>query len=172
MSIHRKQEAPMRTAEPMTETEQVHHLLENLTARLARGREWATPGVQVALQRAVAGLDTGIETASPRLQAVLRRLADELAGGVETLTPRVQDQLKRVGPKAAAEVTAPAPLGAGRPAARRWWWIGGLLLTVTAGVGVWRSMQASKEEPAPSLTVPETGSKAADDDADLTAGRM
>nr|AFK89309.1 hypothetical protein [Arthrobacter sp. J3.40] len=81
MGIHRTQEAPMRTAKPMTETEQVHHLLENLTTRLARGREWATPGVQAALQRAVAGLDTGIETASPRLQTVLRGLADELAGG-------------------------------------------------------------------------------------------
>jgi hypothetical protein len=156
----------------MTESEQVHHLLENLTARLAKGREWATPGVQAALQRAVAGLDTGIETASPRLQAVLRRLADELAGGVETLTPRVQEQLKRVGPKAAAEVTAPVPVEVGRSAAKKWWWIGGLLLTVAAGVGIWRSVQASRGEPAPSLTVQEAGNKTSDDDPDLAAGPM
>lgn len=89
----------MRTAEPMTEIERLHLLSENLLGQLARGREWATPGVQVALQKAVAGLDSGIETASPRLQALLRRLADELATGVETMTPRVQEQLKRVGPK-------------------------------------------------------------------------
>lgn len=161
----------MRTAKPMTETEQVHHLLENLTTRLARGREWATPGVQAALQRAVAGLDTGIETASPRLQTVLRGLADELAGGVETLTPRVREQLKRVGPKAAAEA-APLPVAAGRSAARKWWWIGALLLMVAAGVGVWRSFQASRDEPAPSLTVQETDTKTPDDDPDLAAGRM
>lgn len=77
---------------------------------LAKGREWATPGVQVALQTAVAGLGTGIETASPRLQAVLRRLADDLGGGVNTLTPRVQERLKGVGPKAAAEPATPDPL--------------------------------------------------------------
>jgi hypothetical protein len=158
----------MRTAEPMTETEQLHHLLENLTTRLARGREWATPGVQAALQRAVAGLDTGIETASPRLQMLLRGLADELAGSVETLTPRVREQLKRVGPKAAAEV----PVEAGRSAARKWWWVGGLLLIVAAGVGVQRSLQASREEPAPSLTVQESGATTADDDPDLASGRM
>ncbi|RDV08590.1 hypothetical protein DXK94_18110 [Arthrobacter sp. RT-1] len=158
----------MRTAEPMTETEQLHHLLENLTTRLARGKEWATPGVQAALQRAVAGLDTGIETASPRLQMLLRALADELAGGVETLTPRVREQLKRVGPKATAEV----PVEAGRSAARTLWWLGAMLLAAGAGVGVWRSLQASGEESVPSLTVQETGSKSSDDDPELAAGRI
>jgi hypothetical protein len=64
---------------------------KNLLTHVARGREWATPGVQLAVQRAVAGLGTGLETASPRLQAVLRRLADDLAGGMETLAPRVQE---------------------------------------------------------------------------------
>jgi hypothetical protein len=172
MGIHRIQEAPMRTAEPMTETEQVHRLSENLMTHLAKGREWATPGVQAALQRAVAGLDTGIDTASPRLQAVLRRLADELAGGVETLTPRGQERLKRDGPKAAAEVTDAGPVGAGRSASRKWWWIGGLLAMVAAGVGVWRSLQASGEEPVPSLTVQETGGADPDADPDLAAGRV
>ena len=70
----------MRTAERMTETEQVHRLSENLISHLTKGREWATPGVQAALQRAVAGLDTGIESASPRLQVLLRRLALIAAG--------------------------------------------------------------------------------------------
>jgi hypothetical protein len=162
----------MRRAEPMTETEQVHHLSENLKTHLAKGREWATPGVQAALQRAVAGLDTGIETASPRLQAVLRRLADEVAGSVETLTPRVQERLKHLGPKVTAAATEPVPVGIGQSASRKWWWIGGLLLLVAAGVGIWRSVQASGEEPSPSLTVQETGGADPDADPDLTAGRM
>jgi hypothetical protein len=172
MGIHHTQEAPMRRAEQMTETEQVHRLSENLMPHLAKGREWATPGVQVALQRAVAGLDTGIETASPRLQAVLRRLADDLAGGVETLTPRVQERLKRVGPKAAAEAANPVPVEAGRSASKKWWWIGVLLAIVAAGVGIWRSSQMSSEEPLSSSSVQETGGAAPDADADLAAGRM
>jgi hypothetical protein len=162
----------MRTAEPVTETEQVHRLSENLMTHLAKGREWATPGVQTALQRAVAGLDTGIETASPHLQSLLRRLADELAGGVETLTPRVQERLKRVGPKAAAEVADTEVVGGGRSAARKWLWIGGLLAAVAAGVSVWRSSQKSSEKPAPTTTVREVGAADPDADADLAAGRM
>jgi hypothetical protein len=39
-------------------------------------------------------------------------------------------------------------------------------------VAAWRSMQASREEPAPSVTAPETGSKTSDDDPDLASGRM
>ena len=161
----------MRRAERMTESEQLHRFFENLMTHWAKGREWATPGVQAALQRAVAGLDTGIETASPRLQAVLRHLAEELAGGVETLTPRVQERLERVGPKAAAEVMEPVPVDAGRAASWKWWWIGGLLTMVAAGVGVWRSLQASEEEPVPSLNVQETGGADPDADPDLTSGR-
>ena len=157
----------MRTAEPLTETEHAHRLSENLLNQLSRGREWATPGVQAALQRAVAGLDTGIETASPRLQTLLRRLADELAGGVETYTPRVQERLRRVGPKA-----APVPAKAPRSAARIWWWIGGLLVLAAAGVAGWRSMQASNKEPAPSLTSQESSGTGPDADADLASGRM
>lgn len=162
----------MRTTEPLTESAQIQHLLENAIARLAKGREWATPGAQAALQRAVAGLDTGLETASPRLQTLLRRLADELAGGVETLTPKVQEQLKRAGPKAAAQATGPVRLEPGRSAARKWWWIGAVLLLIAAGVGIWRSVQSSVEEPAPSLTVQETGNKTENDDPGLAAGRM
>ncbi|HEY1155281.1 MAG TPA: hypothetical protein VGE95_03190 [Arthrobacter sp.] len=140
-------------------------------SQLARGREWATPGVQAALQRAVAGLDTGIETASPRLQALLRRLAEELAGGVEILTPRVQEQLKRVGTKASAQVTEPVPARAGRSNAKLWWWIGGFVMAA-AGVTAWRSRQSSKEEPSPSLNAQNTVRPDPDAEGDLAAGRM
>jgi hypothetical protein len=159
----------MRTAKAPTETEQVHRLSENLMAQLAKGREWATPGVQAALQRAVAGLDTGIETASPRLQALLRRLADELAGGVETITPRVHEQLMRVGPRAAA----PAPIQTKRYPSRTWWLITGIA-AAGAGAAVWRSMKASKPESSPWVNTEELKANRTDPnvDADLASGRM
>ncbi|MFC9772600.1 MULTISPECIES: hypothetical protein [unclassified Pseudarthrobacter] len=97
---------------------------------------------------------------------VLRRMADELAGGVETLTPRVQEQLKRVGQKA-GDVAAPASVEVTHRAARRWWWAGGFLMAAAATAVVWRSVQASKQEPVPSVAVPETDSKANEDDPDL-----
>jgi hypothetical protein len=161
----------MRTAEPTTETERVHHLSENFMTQLAKGREWATPGVQSALQRAVAGLDAGIETASPRLQTILRRLADELAGGVETLPPRVQESLKRITPKA-APVTTPVPVPAGRPASRKFWCVAGLMALGAAGVGVWRFRHARREEPVSPFTVQETGTTGPDADPDLSAGHI
>ena len=156
----------MRTAVPMTDNERIHHLSENILGQLSRGREWATPGVQAALQRAVAGLDSGIETASPRLQALLRRLADELAGGVETLTPRVQEQLKRVSPGLAPQTRGQVR----RPARRVWVWILGLSALI-AGAVVWRSMQAPKKDPA-APSGQEAGSTDPNVDADLTSGRM
>ncbi|GGH92293.1 hypothetical protein ACFFGR_04390 [Arthrobacter liuii] len=138
----------MRTA---TTTEGKLHLRSgNPVSQLAMGREWATPGVQAALQRAVAALDTGIETASPRLQDLLRRLTNELGGDMEALTPRLHKQLKRVGPKTFAARTRSNPVRAGRPASRTLWWIVGLV-ALAAGAAVWRSAQASKEGPAPSL---------------------
>lgn len=158
----------MRTAERLTETEQVHRLSENLMSQLAKGREWATPGVQAAVQKAVAGLDTGIESASPRLQALLRRLADELAGGVETLTPQVQERIRKMGSKAAAEAAVPTPPV--RQASRTVWWIGGLLLVLAAGAGVWRSLKAG--EPKRSLTVEDNATVNPEAEADLTAGRI
>ncbi|KNH23199.1 hypothetical protein ACU18_00140 [Arthrobacter sp. ZBG10] len=160
----------MRTAEPLTETEQLHRLLENLMTHLAKGREWATPGVQAALQRTVAGLDAGIETASPRLQMVLRRLADDMAGGVETLTPRVQEQLRRVGPQAAAEIVA--PVRAGRSALMKWGsWTAALVVMAGAGVLIWRSLWPSEKEPS-SVAVPTNDGTDVDADPDLAAGRM
>jgi hypothetical protein len=161
----------MRTAKPMTGSEQVHRLSENLMNHLGTGKEWATPGVQAALQRAVSGLEAGIETASPRLQAALYRLADELAGGVETLTPRVQERLKRVVPKATADVVDPVPVEAGRPAFRKWWWVAGLLAMGAAGVGVWRSLRTPDETPVSSAPVQDLGAADFEGDADLTAVR-
>lgn len=160
----------MRTAEHLAETEHVHRLSENLASQLAKGREWATPGVQAALQKAVAGLDTGIESASPRIQTLLRRLADELAGGVETLTPQVQERIRRMGTKAAADVTAPVP--AVHRASRTLWWIGGLLLMVAAGLGVRRSLKTSDGGTESSLTAQDTGTVNPEADADLTAGQI
>ncbi|WP_258803762.1 hypothetical protein [Pseudarthrobacter sp. NS4] len=154
----------------MTETEQVHRLSENLMTQLAKGREWATPGVQAALQRAVAGLDTGIETASPRLQELLRRLADELAGGVETLTPRVQERLKRVAPKAAAEIVDLGQVEGAQPRSRKAWWIAGLLVIV--GVGLWRSLRTSPEDALSPAPFQEPGGADFDSDPDLAAGRI
>ncbi|WP_458779367.1 hypothetical protein [Arthrobacter sp. D3-16] len=158
----------MRTAHSTTETEQVHRLSENLMAHLAKGREWATPGVQIALQRAAAGLDTGIETASPRLQALVRQLADELAGGVETLTPRVQERLKRVAPKAYSGIVDD-PVEAGPRTSRKAWWVAGLLTVV--GLGVLRSLRKVSDVP---MSSPRTQDQGAEefDAPDLAAGRI
>lgn len=161
----------MHTAERLIESEQLHRLSENLIGHLARGREWATPGVTAALQKAVAGLDTGIETASPRLQVLLRRLSEELVGGMETFTPRVQEQLRRVGPKASARGRTPVPVQARRRTSRLWWWIVGVA-ALAAGAAVWRSMQAPKEEPTPPLSTQEAGRTDPNVDPDLTTGRM
>ena len=157
----------MRTAEQLIDIEHAHRLSENLLSHLAKGREWATPGVQAAVKKAVAGLDTGIESASPRLQALLCWLAGELAAGVGTLTPRVQERIRRTGSAAGATVPVPAS----RRSSRIVWWAGGLLLIVVAGAAVWRSRKASREIPEPSATGQESGSASSDADADLTAGQ-
>jgi hypothetical protein len=65
MGIHHTEEAPMRTAKPTAQADQVRHPSENLISQLTKGREWATPEVEAALQKVVAGLDAGIESASP-----------------------------------------------------------------------------------------------------------
>jgi len=162
----------MRTAEEVTESMQVHRLSENLMSHLARGREWATPGVQAALQRAVAGLDTGIETASPRLQTLLRRLADEVAGGVETFTPRVQQQLRRVGPNASGRVGKRVPARAPKRTSMSRWWVAGILALV-AGAAVWRSRLASTRAAASSASQEkEFGDTNPNVDADLTTRPM
>jgi hypothetical protein len=154
----------MRTVEPTPQADQVRHLSENLMTQLAKGKEWATPGVEAALQRAVAGLDTGIESASPRIQAALRRIADELAGGVETLTPRVHEGLKRVVPKGAPVVADSGPAEAPWPASRKTWFIVGMLAVAVSAVVAWRSFRTAAVEPASSSTVqsPNSGTPEAD----------
>ena len=149
MGIHHTEEALMRTATPTVQADQVRHLSENLMSQLTKGREWATPGVEAALQKAVAGLDSGIESASPRIQAGLRRLADELAGGVETLAPRVHEGLMRVAPK-----VAPTSAGAKsrRTASGKAWLIAGAVaVAVTAGLAVWNLVRPGDEEHVPSV---------------------
>ncbi len=147
----------MRTGTPAAEADQVRHLSENFRVQLTKGKEWATPGVEAALQRVLAGLDTGIESASPRIQAGLRRLADELASGAETLTPRVQEGLRRVAPKAAPTVTAPGRAQKGRPASRTAWLIAGAVaVAVTVGVAVWHAFHPADEEPVPSVKTQRT----------------
>ena len=140
----------MRTATPTVQADQIRHLSENLMSQLTKGREWATPEVEAALQKMVAGLDTGIESASPRIQAGLRRLADELAGGVEILTPRVHEGLQRVAPKRAR---ARAGAKSRRTASGKAWMIAGAVaVAVTAGVAAWHFLRPADEEPRPTAT--------------------
>lgn len=156
----------MRTAEEAMESMQAHGLSGNLLSHVARGREWATPGVQAALQRAVAGLDAGIETASPRLQAILRQLADDVAAGVETFTPKVRQQLGRVGPNPSARAgkRVPAP----NRTSKTWWWLAGIV-ALAAGAAVWRSRQASlRTEATSGSQEQEAGGSNPNVDADLT----
>ena len=139
----------MRTATPTVQADQIRHLSESLMSQLTKGREWATPEVEAALQKMVAGLDTGIESASPRIQAGLRRLADELAGGVETLTPRVHERLQRVAPQGAR---ARAGAKSRRTASGKAWMIAGAVaVAVTAGVAAWHFLRPADEEPTPSV---------------------
>ena len=137
----------MHTATRTAQADQVRHLSENLVSQLTKGREWATPGVEAALQRVVAGLDAGVESASPRIQAGLRRLAEELAGGVETLAPRVHEGLKPVGPKAEPVVTSRMPSG------KAWWIAGAVAVAVTAGIAAWLSFRPADGEPVTPVKV-------------------
>ncbi|MDQ1595033.1 MAG: hypothetical protein QOH40_1589, partial [Arthrobacter pascens] len=101
----------MRVSEKTDRATQARHLQETLIARLAKGREWATPGVESALRRALGRVDAGIDVASPRLQATLRAIADELAGGVETVTPRLHERIARIIPEAEVPVADEAARG-------------------------------------------------------------
>ena len=151
----------MRTAKPTVQADQVRHLSENLISQLTKGKEWATPEVEAALQKAVAGLGAGIESASPRIQAALRHLADELAGGVETLTPRVHEGLKRVAPN-----VAPAAKSKRTASGKAWWIAGAVAVAVTAGFAAWHFLRPADEEPAPSVNAQRPSG--ANPDADTT----
>ncbi|CAH0128314.1 MULTISPECIES: hypothetical protein [unclassified Arthrobacter] len=152
----------MRTAKPTAQADQVRHLSENLISQLTKGKEWATPEVEAALQKVVEGLDAGIESASPRIQAGLRRLADELAGGVETLVPRVHEGLKRVAPN-----VAPAPAKSRRTASGKAWLIAGAVaVAVTVGLAAWHFFRPAHEEPVPAVNAQRTSG--ANPEADTT----
>lgn len=113
----------MHTSQKTVPATRAHHLQENLLTHVAKGREWATPGIEAALHRALTGIDSGLEAASPRIQASLRTIADELAGGVGSVTPRLHERITRITPK----TPPPAPdVGAefgrsGGPSRKPWW---------------------------------------------------
>lgn len=131
----------MHLPEKVDRTVQARHFQENLIARLAKGREWATPGVEAALRRALERIDAGIDAASPRLQASLRALADELAGGVETVTPRLHERIARFIPEAELPV-AEEPRHSkllGKP----WLVAGAGLAALSAGFSLWRVLRGA-----------------------------
>jgi hypothetical protein len=159
MGIHHTEEAPMRRATTTVQADQVRHLSENLMSQLTKGREWATPGVETALQKVVAGLDAGIESASPKIQTGLRRLADDLAGEVQTLTPRVHEGLHRVAPKV-------VPAKSRRTAAGKAWLIAGAVaVAVTAGFAAWHFFRPADVEPTPPVRVERPNGENPDADA-------
>jgi hypothetical protein len=132
---------------------QPRHLQEALIARLAKGREWATPGVESALRRALERVDAGIDIASPRLQATLRAIADELAGGVETVTPRLHERIARIIPEAEVSVTEARR---GRLAGKPWLVAAVAIAAAVAGISLWRVLGAEpaaerQEETAPDV---------------------
>jgi hypothetical protein len=143
----------VRSADQMDRAVQTHHLQEALLGRVARGREWATPGVEAALRRALAGVETGLEAASPRLQASLRIIADELAGKVEATTPRLHERIARLFP--AAEFRPHAiPIG---KKARTIWWLAAAIVAIAGGVVLWRAVR-----PVPEPEVAPEGETAGD----------
>ena len=135
----------MHTSERTDRAAQARHLQESLITQLAKGREWATPGVETALRRVLSGMDNGIEAASPRIQASLRAIADELAGGVEVVTPRLHERIARIIP-----VVENAPPDAVQPGTkpRMWWLIIGIAAAAAAGgITLWQAMRPVGESP-------------------------
>lgn len=138
----------MRTSDQIDRAAQARHLQEALLTRLAKGREWATPGIEVALRRALTGVDTGLEVASPRLQASLRTIADELAGRVETATPRLHERIANLIPVAETPAQPQPP----QNTTRMLWWFILAALAAMAGAAIWRVIRSVPEPeiaPAP-----------------------
>jgi hypothetical protein len=143
-------------------TARTRQLQENLLTHLAKGREWATPGIEAALHRALTGMDSGLEAASPRIQASLRTIVDELAGGVEAMTPRIHDRISRI-----TQANHPAPdpgAESGRPSRNPWLIAGILAAAALCGATLWRLLRPAGEpsvepppEQAPEEQAPETG---------------
>lgn len=143
----------MHTSEKTARVAQARQLEESLLAQLARGREWATPGIEAALHRALTGLDSGIEAASPRIQTSLRAIADELAGSVEAVVPRVHEGITRITPKIEAFTTEPAraATSGGTGSASRWWPAGVAAAAGFCGVLMWRQRRSAHKAGAPAV---------------------
>ncbi|WP_087874764.1 hypothetical protein [Arthrobacter globiformis] len=135
----------MRTEVETSRAAQARQLQDALVLRLAKGREWATPGIEAALRRMLTGIDSGLEAASPRLQASLRMIADELAGGVEAATPRLHEGITRLIPEAAFPARAVPPV---KPVRKAWLVAAVAAATITAGVGLWQAMRSPEKESA------------------------
>lgn len=136
----------MRTQVETNRAAQARQFQEALVLRVAKGREWATPGIEAALRRLLTGIDSGLEAASPRLQASLRAIADELAGGVESATPRLHERITRLIPEAASPVQ---PISPAKPPRRGWMVAAVAASAATAGVALWQLLRRSPgEEPA------------------------
>ncbi|WP_458779772.1 hypothetical protein [Arthrobacter sp. D3-16] len=150
-----------RTPDRMDRSARARRLQGNLASRAGRGKEWATPGVVAALQRAVSGLDTGREAASPRAQARLRRLAGNLGVGVDRVRPPLQG-LGRVAPEAPrkARVVVVPPVEQVSQGQRRMWLVlGAVAALATAGVAL-RGLLAGTGEQAAQATEPVAGDSA------------
>ncbi|RAM39073.1 hypothetical protein DBZ45_01585 [Arthrobacter globiformis] len=148
----------MRSAHQTDREVQIRHLQETLLGRVARGREWATPGVEAALRQALAGIETGLEAASPRLQASLRTLADELAGKVEAAAPRLHQRIPRLIPEGELR---PQTTPTGKQS-RTIWWLTAAIVAIAGGVVLWRAVR-----PVPEPKVAPEGETAGDQPPDV-----
>jgi hypothetical protein len=139
----------VRTSDQIDRAAQARHLQEALLTRVAKGREWATPGIEAALRRALTGIDTGLEAASPRLQASLQTIADELAGRVETATPWLHERIAKLLPVADTPAQSAPPQ---KPTKTLRWFIPAMVAAAACGVAVWRVRRSVPEPevaPAP-----------------------
>ncbi|WP_314192426.1 hypothetical protein [uncultured Arthrobacter sp.] len=146
----------MRTSDQIDRAAQARHLQEALLSRVAKGREWATPGVEAALRRALTGIDSGLEAASPRLQASLRTIANELAGRVETATPRLHERIAKLLP--VGETPAQA-VPAKKTTNVLWGLLPAAVAAVAGAMTMWRVMRSVPEPdigPAPEAPAGET----------------
>ncbi|MBT2551321.1 hypothetical protein [Arthrobacter sp. ISL-65] len=144
----------MHTSEEIDRAAQARHLQEVLITRLAKGREWATPGIEAALRRMLTRIDSGLEAASPRLQVSLRTIADELAGGVEAATPRLHERIARLIP----EPDPPAQdLASQKPSRRVWLLAAVAAVAVAGGLAVWKAVR-----PVPEPAIAPAGETAGD----------
>jgi hypothetical protein len=142
----------VHTSQKAVPTARSQHAQESLLTHLAKGREWATPGIEAALHRALTRLDSGREAASPRIQARLRTIADELAAGAGAVTPRLHKRITRIAPKATPPAPNPgAKLARPEQSSRKTWWIAGLVAAAALyGATLWRLRHPAWETPAPS----------------------